>query len=124
MQLGELETFITKLMWQLGSGSVKDVHEQVQTTRKVTKNTVQSTLERLYRKGVLSRTKCSHAYIYEPKLSREQFTAQLVGQLLAEFDSDPSMMLAAFVEQQSAPISAEKMAQLRALIQELRAQES
>ncbi|WP_258808109.1 BlaI/MecI/CopY family transcriptional regulator [Pseudidiomarina sp. CB1] len=123
MQLGELETFITKLMWTMGSGSVKDVHEQVQTTRNVTKNTVQSTLERLNRKGVLRRSKCSHAYIYEPKLTREQLTAQLVGKLLSEFDSDPSMTLAAFVEQQ-APVSAEKMAQLRALITELKAQES
>lgn len=123
MQLGELETFITKLMWDMGSGSVKDVHEHVQTSRKVTKNTVQSTLERLYRKGLLCRSKCSHAYIYEPKLTREQFTAQLVGQLLSEFESDPSMTLAAFVEQQ-APVSAEKMAQLRALITELKTQES
>lgn len=123
MQLGELETFITKLMWDMGSGSVKDVHEQVQTSRKVTKNTVQSTLERLYRKDLLRRSKCSHAYIYEPKLTREQFTAQLVGQLLSEFESDPSMTLAAFVEQQ-APVSPEKMAQLRALITELKAQES
>ncbi|KFZ30056.1 hypothetical protein IDSA_05795 [Pseudidiomarina salinarum] len=123
MKLGELETLILKLIWESGGGSVKDVYNRVKPLRALTQNTVQSTLERLYRKGLLTRKKQGHAFIYASKLTKEQLTAQLLTQLMAEFDSDPSMTIAAFVEQNQA-ISDEKMQQLRQLVNALKAQES
>jgi Zn-dependent protease with chaperone function len=46
-------------------------------------NTVQSTLERLYKKELLHREKVSHAYIYTPKVLREELMAQAIGEVIA-----------------------------------------
>ena len=119
MQLGELETCVLKLAWDLKAGSVKCFYAEVKKQRKVSKNTVQSALERLWRKGVLKRTKQGHAFIYQPKFSREQFTAQLFSNMVTEFESNPSMTLAAFVDQQE-PVSEEKWQQLKLLVQQIK----
>ncbi|MGQ4276891.1 BlaI/MecI/CopY family transcriptional regulator [Pseudidiomarina sp. E22-M8] len=123
MKLGELETFVLKLIWEFGKGSVKDVYQRVKPKRAVTRNTVQSTLERLYRKGLLTRQKQAHAYIYDSRLTKEQLTAQLLGQLMSDFDSDPSMTIAAFVEQHDV-VSDAKMQQLRQWLETIKKQES
>ncbi|MGM0482199.1 MAG: BlaI/MecI/CopY family transcriptional regulator [Pseudomonadota bacterium] len=123
MKLGELETLVLKLIWEFGEGSVKDVYQRVQEKRSVTQNTVQSTMERLYRKDLLTRQKQAHAYIYDSRLTKEQLTAQLLGQLMSDFDSDPSMTIAAFVEQHGV-VSDAKMQRLREWVDTIKKQES
>ena len=45
MKLGDLETFVLKVAWKLGAGTVKTFYTQVKPARNVSQNTVQSTLE-------------------------------------------------------------------------------
>jgi predicted transcriptional regulator len=68
--------------------------------RRITLNTVQSTMERLYRKGLLRRDKVSHAYVYEAALSREAYGAQLAREVVAAAvgSAAPASLLAAFVD--------------------------
>jgi len=62
-------------------------------------NTVQSALERLFRKGLLDREKRSHAYIYSPRMSREELAARLIEETLQRVNgSKPMPTLAAFVD--------------------------
>lgn len=119
MKLGDLETFVWKMAWQLGSGTVKTFYTQVKPARNVSQNTVQSTLERLYRKSILTRHKEGHAYV----LSREAFTAQLLTNMVSEFESDPSMTLAAFVEQQEG-VSDAKWQHLKAVVEQIKNEEA
>lgn len=123
MKLGDLEIFVLKMAWQLGAGTVKTFYNQVKPERNVSQNTVQSTLERLYRKSILTRHKEGHAYIYQPKLSREAFTAQLLANMVSEFESDPSMTLAAFVEQQEG-VSDAKWQHLKAVVEQIKSEDA
>lgn len=53
-----------------------ETHTAVGRARNNTVNTVGSALERLYRKGLVQRTKVSHAYRYRAAIEREVFHAR------------------------------------------------
>lgn len=96
--LGDLEIAVLEYVWKTVDVSAKEAHAAIGTARGISVNTVQSTLERLYRKALLTRTKSSHAFRYAPRVSREQVVAGLINDVLGRFDGDRASSLAAFVE--------------------------
>lgn len=46
--------------------------------RRIALSTVQSTLDRLFRKGLLTRSKVSHAYIYKSAVTRGALIADMI----------------------------------------------
>lgn len=97
-RLGDLELTLLEFLWRVGPCTVTDAHLAVGAPRAITPNTVGSAMERLYRKGLLTRAKVSHAYQYRPTVSREQFAARRI----LEAAPSPSLtrvgLLSAFVE--------------------------
>lgn len=99
LTLGDLEMEVLEQLWRLGSGDVRAVHLALSGDRDNHPNTVQSALERLFRKGLLDREKLSHAYIYSPRLNRDELAARLIDETLHRMKgSEPLPMLAAFVD--------------------------
>lgn len=99
LNLGDLEMEVMEQLWRLGAGDVRAVHAILSGDRDNHSNTVQSALERLYRKGLLDREKLSHAYVYTPRLNREELVARLIDETLQRVKgSEPLPMLAAFVD--------------------------
>lgn len=96
--LGDLEIAVLEHVWQAVDVSAKEAHAAIGAARGISINTVQSTLERLYRKALLTRTKSSHAFRYAPRLSREQVVAGLINDVLGRFGGNTASSLAAFVE--------------------------
>ena len=97
--LGELELAVLEYLWSTGSAHAKAVHSAIGTRRGITLNTVQSTLERLYHKGLLSREKVSHAYVYTPQIRREELITQMIEEVMAVFtDGKPQPMLPTFID--------------------------
>ncbi len=97
--LGDLEMAVLERIWRCGELDVKQAHRAIGVPRKITLNTVQSTLERLYRKGLLRRERVSHAYRYAPTFSREQFRAKAVADVAGELSGvEGADVLTAFVE--------------------------
>lgn len=76
--LGDLELAVLDFLWEAGDGNVQETHARVGKTRTTSPNTVGSALERLYKKGLLSREKVSHSYRYRPSLDRDTFQARKV----------------------------------------------
>lgn len=97
--LGDLEKAVLNDLWMNESGDAKTVHRRVGIAREISLHTVQSTLERLYRKMVIERKKISQAFVYAPRLSREELMSEMIDVLLASFGQTASAsMLSAFVE--------------------------
>lgn len=69
--LGELERAVLEHLWEAGDADVTAVHAAVGAHRGITPNTVGSALERLHRKGLVTRWKVSHAYRYKPTVDRD-----------------------------------------------------
>ncbi len=77
---------------------VKSAHTAVGVPRDITLNTVQSTMKRLWEKGLLEREKEGHAYVYYAKLSRRDLTELMVGELVDQVTgSQMEVALQAFV---------------------------
>ena len=96
--LGELEIQTLEFIWSQNDSTAKDAFEHFGLARGITLNTVQSTLERLYRKGYLNRTKASHAYRYSAAVSRASLLASLINDVLGRFGADSVSSAAAFVD--------------------------
>ena len=95
--LGELEAEIMGIVWRSAPVTVKDVAARLSRERAY--NTVQTTLDRLYRKFLLSREKESHAFVYTPRINRAEYHRQLLASVVGELlPKDREPVLAAFVE--------------------------
>jgi predicted transcriptional regulator len=119
-RLGELETAVLEHVWKAGPSEVKAVHRTLGSRRKITLNTVQSTMERLFRKGLLAREKVSHAYVYSPRQTREELGARVVEEVVSRLlHGEAVPVLEAFVDL-AARTDAENLDRLERLIAEKR----
>ncbi|ATB39665.1 penicillinase repressor [Cystobacter fuscus] len=86
-------------LWSGGEGDAKSVHVALGKRRGITLNTIQSTLKRLFEKGLLERDKVSHAHVYKARVSREEFHRDLVGELVGGLmDGQAEAVVSAFVD--------------------------
>jgi predicted transcriptional regulator len=96
--LGERELAVLEMLWNQGPASAQRV-QRAMSGRRVTLSTVQSTLERLTRKGLLSRRKEGRSYCYTPVVRRSELITRLLRELAADVaGGDPAPMLAGFVD--------------------------
>lgn len=75
--LGERELAILDLLWQRSPCSAKDILALL-PEKNISLNTVQSTIERLHRKQLLTREKVGRQYLYSPTQSKADFIGQLL----------------------------------------------
>ncbi len=120
MVLGELEKRVLQYLWEVPEADAKQVHEALTKPKGGTLNTIQSTLERLFKKDLLSRQKMGHAYYYFAKVGKEELIAKLIHSVTGDFlSSDEDGLIAAFTSV-SAGLDDEKLSQLEELIQQQR----
>lgn len=97
--LGDLEAEIMECLWEMGSASVRDVHECLLGRRDIAYTTVMTVMSRLAEKGMLARRQDGRAYIYNPVQTRDAFCTGVVKRVMAGlFGSAGRPVLAHFVE--------------------------
>lgn len=98
--LGTLEKQVLEVVWRDGPVSVRDVHAAIGSD--IAYTTVMTTMDRLYRKGLLDRTKPARAFIYAARASREELeeivTNDVVAGLLSGSLSAPLPFLSNLVD--------------------------
>jgi predicted transcriptional regulator len=80
--LGELETAVMELLWRERELTVNQVEERLRQRRQIAHTTVLTTLDRMHRKGYLTREKSGKAFVYAPRYSREEFERGLAQEVL------------------------------------------
>ena len=97
MRLGELEKLLLNYFWEITIADAKEVHAHFEKQRGGSLNTIQSTLDRLYRKGLLKREKQGHAFHYQAAKPRNVFIEELIKDVTQDFiEDDENSLLAAF----------------------------
>jgi predicted transcriptional regulator len=86
--LGHLESRVMDVLWARGESSVRDVSEQLE--RPLAYTTVMTTLDRLFKKGVLARRKAERAFVYWPVAPNR--ADLLISALLDEAGRDPELL--------------------------------
>lgn len=113
---GELEAAIMERIWSAGQPLlVREIQDRLRPERQLAYNTVLTVVDILYRKGWLLREKDGRAYRYWATVSRDEYTARLMGEAL-EASSDRVATLRRFVER----IDPVEAGQLRRLLDEAR----
>ena len=74
LSLGPLETEILQIVWQLGSATVKDVHQRIlaDPNRELAYTSVTTVLRRLTQKGWLSCDQQERAFTWKPLVSSQE----------------------------------------------------
>jgi len=75
----ELE--IMRIVWQLGTATVREVYEELLKSRKIAYTTVMTMMGILEQKGRLRKTQRDRAYVYSPTEPQ----GQVVGSMVQEF---------------------------------------
>jgi len=111
----ELELEILKILWREGEGSVRQVREQLSGFRDLAHTSVMTMMGIMKKKGYLKRTKKGKVYIYEPRVSREQTTRRMLGDMVDRVFHGSTM--AAMVNMlEMGDIDEKELAELRRLI--------
>jgi predicted transcriptional regulator len=80
-----LELDCLKVLWLLGEGNVKEVRKALAESRPLAYTTIMTVLDRLVRKGGVSRRKVGRSFVYAPVLTRESLRRIAVRELVRCF---------------------------------------
>ena len=84
-----LEMMCLNALWEIGEGNVEDVRKVVSTTRPLAYTTVLTLLDRLARRGAVSRRKEGRGFRYQPTVERDKLRRMALRQFL-EYHFDGS----------------------------------
>jgi predicted transcriptional regulator len=76
-----------EILWATGESSVHDVAHRLE--RPLAYTTVMTTLDRLYKKGMLDRRKPERAFLYAPRLTKAAWERKRAGDFLAGLFAGP-----------------------------------
>ncbi len=74
-----------KVLWTRGEGSVREVRAELYPRRPLAYTTVETLLQRLAGKGVLTREKRGRHHVYRPSLPADLFREHAIDRLARDF---------------------------------------
>lgn len=115
--LTEQELELMKIVWRLGTASVRDVYEALLERRKVAYTTVMTMLRVLERKGHLKRRREERAYVYRPARPQQQVIRNMVREFVDRvFNGSARPLMLQLLEDRH--LSADDLRELTRLVKE------
>jgi len=95
----DLEYDILAKLWELGVGSVRELHEQLGQRDGLVYTTTAKVVDRLREKGLIERQPRGRAFIYRPRVAREDVESARARKAVSRlFGAAPHAAVAALVE--------------------------
>jgi predicted transcriptional regulator len=95
--LGHLEACVMDILWSADECNVRDVAEKLD--RPLAYTTVMTTLDRLYKKGLLARRKSDRAFFYSPRMSRDEWERRCAGEIVAGLLDHPNLLISCLLDE-------------------------
>jgi BlaI family penicillinase repressor len=90
----ESELEILQVLWQRGQATVREVHEELSTTKDAGYTTTLKLMQIMNEKGLVKRDDSSKTHVYEALASKEKTQQHLVGKMMNTlFDGSASQMV-------------------------------
>jgi predicted transcriptional regulator len=96
-----LELECLKALWRIGDGTVKDVRKVLTEQRNLAYTTVMTVLDRLVRRGGVERRKEGRAFVYTPRVGRDELRRLAVEELVDSFFDGSKEALLAYLASQA-----------------------
>jgi len=114
----DAELAILRVLWRRGPSTVKDVHEELDRRSPTGYTTTLKQLQIMTEKRLVTRDESQRAHRYAARLPEEKTQSQLVGDLLDRaFEGSASRLVMRALS--SRPASAEELAEIRQLLDQL-----
>ena len=95
----DLEYDILAKLWELGVGSVRELHEQLGQREGLVYTTTAKVVDRLREKGLIERQPRGRAFIYRPRVAREEVEGARARKAVSRlFGAAPHAAVAALVD--------------------------
>lgn len=112
------ELAIMKVIWKLGTATVREVYETLREKRSIAYTTVMTMMNVLEEKGYLEKRRVDRAYVYKPKRPQQQVVRQMVANFVDRvFDGAASALFVHLARDNR--LSKEERKQIRKLIEEM-----
>ncbi len=95
LDLAPLELECMSVLWPLGEGTVRDIHQQLAASRPRAYTTIMTIMDRLAQKGIVTRRKVGRAYRYQANLSAEEARVSAIEKIVTGFFDGSAEALAA-----------------------------
>ena len=98
-KLTKFELEVMHALWDIGSGSVREIQDRLPEERRPAYTTVQTIVRRLEEKGAVRRLKkIGNALIFEPVVTRKSTHHRLINELLESFGGSARPLMAHLAE--------------------------
>lgn len=111
------EMEILKVLWDLGEGSVREVHERMTEKSDLHFNTIQTQLRIMDTKKLVTHRRVGRTFIYRPLCSREQVSSQFLHKV---FDGALDQLVLSMLSAEK--VGSSELAELEQLIADARKQ--
>lgn len=90
----ESELEILQVLWEKGTASVRDVHEELARTKEVGYTTTLKLMQIMFEKGLVKRDATFKTHIYEPLVSRDKTQKHLLNKMIDTlFGGSPTQLV-------------------------------
>ena len=115
IRLTRFELEIMHALWEIGSGSVREIQEGLPEKRRPAYTTVQTIVRRLEEKDAVRRLKkIGNAFIFEPVITRKSAHHRLINELLEAFGGSARPLMAHLAE--TGKLSLEDLKELEGML--------
>ncbi|MCS7024974.1 MAG: BlaI/MecI/CopY family transcriptional regulator [Bryobacteraceae bacterium] len=97
-----MELECLKALWKLGEGNVRSVQQELAPRYPLAYTTVMTLLERLTKRGGLSRRRQGRSFIYTPLVDRDTVRRRAVRELLVNLFEGSPQLLVSFLQNTAA----------------------
>ena len=116
-KLTDAELEIMHVVWELGGGTVREVHDRLNQHRPLAYTTVMTMMSILEEKGHLTRHKVGRAYRYQPVRPKSQVISGMVDDFVGRvFEGSATPLILSLVKDQK--ISKKDLEEIARMIQE------
>jgi BlaI family penicillinase repressor len=114
----DAELAILRVLWSRGPSTVRQVHEALSQERETGYTTVLKLMQIMTEKGLVERDESERTHVYQARFTQEATQQRLVSDLLEKaFGGSASQLVMRALA--AKPASAEELAQIRSLLDEL-----
>lgn len=115
VKLTRFEMEIMDALWDLGSASIREIHDKLPERKRPAYTTVQTIIRRLEEKGAVRQTRqIGNAHIFEPVVTRDAAHRRLIDDLLDLFGGSARPLMAHLAE--SGKLSLEDLRELESIL--------
>jgi BlaI family transcriptional regulator, penicillinase repressor len=119
----ESELEILQILWQKGSATVREVHEDLARVKDVGYTTTLKLMQIMHEKGLVRRDESMRTHVYQPAVNKEKTQKHLLNKMIDSlFGGSSTQLVLQALGSGDQQVSAEELAQIQQLIDNLKKQ--